>query len=352
MADFVTWNPYSPLNDPSLITQADKEQAASCIQRAWRQSRAGIDLLRKGKTELSRLSHKEFRSLCFKKIRPLLEWGIELPARQTTVIETIKKFQKYRARIQRKLIVPLCTTVGGAGFLPKYRMVKKSKLPPGCQQFGEFHMSPQAQREFSSMTPKPPQTKDELDVLIQQLRKETDLFPWLYRAEGCFARARFLIDFLLLSGISKESLSKQYIFAPQAYRKEGVMKGWDYHVAALVTLQDGTSWVIDPSLSKTALKVEDWVAKQTIRSEKSDIRDHGYIARNRRGKIRKQFSDDYSLVFRAGPYTIISNIDFNSKTLTLNYLGSDEEETLDELALNRAKIEVRWLKHASAKMAG
>lgn len=70
----------------------------------------------------------------------------------------------------------------------------------------------------------------------------------------CFGRAYFANLILQKHGVHRDSIKKIFIYGPM----KGGFFGWNFHVATIVSREDGGFWVMDPSHGKPE-KLEDWL---------------------------------------------------------------------------------------------
>lgn len=189
----------------------------------------------------------------------------------------------------------------------------------------------------------------ELDALVCELRKQTDLFPWSYATEGCCARARVALDLLALSGIPKGAMGMQYVLMPARFRGRGPMHAWDYHVACWVKV-NGSRYIIDPSLDPgRALSVKEWINMQKKSPGLAmSIRDGGFIAPGSSGK--DLYRNDYEcLIFSSGCDSVLSWVDDGGKKFTLKNEPFVVETGVSALAFYRSRIEERLLEKIYCK---
>ena len=145
--------------------------------------------------------------------------------------------------------------IKGSGILPECELKQKDELD-GLIVYQEAYVEPSTQPLFAEGACL---TKDQLDIFVRVLAAKTDIFPWSYKKDGCYARAHIMLSFFILSGIPEKYLSQIVMVHSQTHCK----CNWRYHVAPLVSLEDGTKWVIDPSLDPNqALPVNVWIDAQ------------------------------------------------------------------------------------------
>lgn len=339
-----TRNRFYPLEDKPK----SKEEAAVCIQRAWRRSRAGIDMISLGKDlpVVARMPHSRYKTFCEHYLSPALQKGIALPRRKKDVATSVMFLKIYRKRCQKDQVV-LCTSIWGENGFPVVRMAEKSELPQHGRQIGEIYLSESAQKQFARQSAMSLRDTDELDRIVSALYRLSDIVPWAYREDGCYARARFMNDFLILAGVPKKNLAKQYVFLPQDKQIELENDSyWIYHVAPLITLRDGSSWILDPGLSPDRpLKLKEWFARQKEHPEEPlTILDKGYLhippGKEMFGKVDPK--GKLGMTFTAGPF---SSVDVNDeREYTVIDGASDEEEVLADFADYRAELEKPLLK--------
>lgn len=328
-----TYNPYS------VLREVEEDEAARCIQRNWRNSRSGIDLLQKDRKPLSHLSYENLRTLYRTSLKHNMSKGIQLPGRIDTAKKTIVSFHNLRKCVQKNDYVVICTSIRNS--LPACKIVHKSEISDKYRRVGEIYLSPEAIQDFSAMRAGAPRTREELDRIVQTLAKLVHIVPYGYSKDGCYARARFAVDFMKLCGFHRTNMGKQYVFIPEKFRVAG--KNWVYHVAPVVRLIDGSSWIIDPALfTKRAVSVREWIDKQMEDPKaKMLILNKGYIHPNREGYKPAYYLRNICLTFTTGPYTVIQDIDQKARTFTIDFKASDEEEAFAVLSEYRVKIETQ-----------
>jgi hypothetical protein len=207
--------------------------------------------------------------------------------------------------------------------------------------------------------PKKVPTRSELDSLVRCLASKkalptgdsrSALIPWEYTADACYARAQVVIDLLLLLGIPGANVQKQYVYIPSRF-KNGDAPRWNYHVAVKVTLADGTSWILDPSLAADrALSLEEWIGLQRgSASPKASM-----------PIMHKTFDPEILTDEEFEPLTVDCNEDkcitmalphkfetqFNAVTgqfKITKFEEQDREMDITMLAISRFKIEKEWL---------
>lgn len=239
------------------------EDAARCIQRGWRRSRAGLDLLRKDKRVISEMTHTQFKKFCAQ-VNPLFQRGQKKLHRRKLVDAAFSETITSRVTRQLKAFVPVCTTMQPGKDMTPYRFVTKRErsqyphLEKGC-----INLTKEAEGQYKDMPKTPPRTKEDLDALVKALGAQSDLMLW-DGAEGCYARCQTAIDLLILSGVPKENIRKQYVMLPRHVRNpKAPMCKWSFHTAPLVRLEDGTCWILDPAIAPDkALRLFEWVIPQ------------------------------------------------------------------------------------------
>jgi len=145
--------------------------------------------------------------------------------------------------------------VQGTGKLPECQLKRLDELSSFIF-YKQFYFAPFTK---NLLTDDLLTTKTHLDDFTKILATKTDIFPWSYKDDGCYARANILSSFLMLSGIAEASLSKIVMM----HSAKSCKCVWNYHIAPLVTLEDKTQWVIDPSLdANQALSIDAWILLQ------------------------------------------------------------------------------------------
>lgn len=245
----------------TLIALDAQNVAAAKIQRAWRAT--PFYALRPGQvTKIRSRSFRYFVRQMTPKVKALL--GDERFA--SRIRHALLQAQRARGTHQMRTKQPIFTSCGNAqkGRLPTFTFESQ---PDDVETHSGVVFTKSAFKELTEQDSPFLESKEQLDRIVDALFK-CELFPWDYRKEGCFARANYVIAFLYLMGVSPESVKKQFVVMPHAIQFEGPDKEkivWNYHVAPLVQLKDGSQWVIDPALSKDqALTLREWIEKQHI----------------------------------------------------------------------------------------
>lgn len=97
--------------------------------------------------------------------------------------------------------------------------------------------------------------------MVRNLYQQDERFSWDYINDGCFARAQGAVDYFREQGISEDLIEMQIIAGPRlgTYDKFGEKIQWNYHIAPLLTLENGKRMVVDPSVdSEKALDAWEW----------------------------------------------------------------------------------------------
>lgn len=240
-----------------------EDAAARSFQRGWRRSRAGLELLRKDKEAISQLTHTQFKKFCAL-VNPLFQRGKEKLHRCKMVDTAYSEAIASRVTRQLKAFVPICITMQPEEDSTPYRFVtKKERSQYPSLEKGCINLTKEAERQYKDMPKSPPRTKEDLDILVKGLAAQSDLMLW-NGAEGCYARCQTAIDLLILSGVPKDNIRKQYVMLPRHVRNPKTpMNKWSFHTAPIVRLEDGTSWILDPAIAPDrALRLFEWVIPQ------------------------------------------------------------------------------------------
>lgn len=320
----------------------DKQIAASTILRVFRQSRAGLTLLRTYDKELADLQHSQFQDLWKSTLMPLLRKGARNPVRHEIVSKAMADFILMRNDVHARKIIPLCRSINGKGDLPEFRMIAKSQLPRKPVFLGNCLLTRKCQQQFKEIKKAPLRKKEELDSLVKRLIKQTDLFPWDYTEDGCYSRARLMRDFLRLSGIPATHIRMQYVCIPKKDRAAGVANNWCYHVAPTVKLADGSWWIVDPALVQDqAVSAKAWIELQNrLPSLKNPVSvwDMGLLELNNSGKRKLSYQADECFTFTTRA-DVHMDIFLSSGTIKLSELDSDDWEAGIQLAAYRLLLE-------------
>lgn len=262
------------LTNNSSFSQRE-DQAARCIQRSWRRSRSGLDCLRKSQGILE-MPHVPYLALA-KRLKPLLKRGLNNTARENQIIMGIASFLVKRHLKQRAICLPLFTSAGKGGMARCTFIDPTSNLSSfrSCKD-RYCYMTPQAYLEFLKASKSPPKTKDDLDKLFSLIAEQVNLIPWRHTEDGCDARAQAAINLLILAGIPSASITQLCLVMTRNYRAEGAPKNWGYHIAAVVKLEDGSSWVMDPSLHPSGfVEPEQWIKLQRNNKFNNKVKECG-----------------------------------------------------------------------------
>ena len=115
------------------------------------------------------------------------------------------------------------------------------------------------------------------NILFKALRKgeftstsgEKGRIPFQYPVDGCYARAEAMVRlmdqwevpsqklFAVAAGNSRLRVETPY--APDCFYSSVPSVTWVYHVAPIVTLENGTNLVLDPSVASKPLKIHEWI---------------------------------------------------------------------------------------------
>lgn len=323
----------------SLQPSSREQEAARTIQKRWRRSRAGVALLTKDKDVIAELPHtayNRFRKL----IAPRICQGDQNPYLALDLDHAASEVLQSRVKYQTEHSAVLCTAVPGAGKLPEFRLMKLSELPEDSSSVGRLRLTPEAFKQYQNSRDSAPKDREALNGVVQALAKMNDLFLWKAWTGYCFARARAAIDFLKLCGFQEKDIAKQYVVIPEAYRKEGVMKGWIYHVAPVLLLPDGP-FIIDPVIDpEKALLVHEWIAKQcNPESAAKPINFAGVIQVVPGYETGLTFDQSMTATFATHENTKF-HYDLQKKTFSMStYSASSFDPALRDLTKNRLDAE-------------
>lgn len=340
-----------------IAAQKAKQQdkAARVIQRAWRHSNAGPTFLKKHKDEISLMPHRQLKTLC-STMKPVLQRGSQNPARQQKVQHAIDQIREDRLIHQSDFCLPVCSSLGSERVLPEYELASEWEKPLLERlPHGSIYVTPETLAQLNSAPKSPPKTREDLDALVQEFHKQSNLFPWDYLDDGCYARAQVMIDFLTLCGVPQDKMAKQYVMIPKDYRagfhgSHAPDQTWNYHVAPIITLPDGSRWVIDPSLSKDkAISLDEWISLQ----KRTDSSLPPMESENW-GKLEVDPSDEDSFDFTYDPNKALifhTNIDTSLFSISpdLRFLNmqpldtTNRDKEMERLAEYREELEKSWL---------
>ena len=319
-----------------------RTQAAVCLQKAWRRSREGLTYIKNEIGEIRMMTHTEYSQAC-KKLRPLLRRGRGNAARMRTIENTITVLREFREEYQCSHCVPVITSAKEPGKLPKWEMMSEKQIPDSFPSRGPFRLRPSAERECQTLQKDIPTTKKKLDELVKALQAEKDLLPCQYTRDGCYARAQLIIELLVMSGVPRNAIQKQYVCIPKKHEAFN----WVYHVAPIVTLDDGSKYVIDPSLFDKAVSLGSWIKKQRTSQMVTLIPEDKGMLQAKAGQIRKLTYNPKEKIttFTSDCNTELVHIDplegrINLKTVT----DSTCKYYLDKLAGFRLLLEKDFLK--------
>lgn len=231
-------------------------------------------------------------------------------------------------------LVPVCTSFEGGRF--NIEMLKRSEVSklPGVRQQGDVYITRSAFEQRSQLPSV--KTKEDLDRFVQSLKTTADAIPWEYGSDGCYARAQFIIDMLVLSGFPKEDLFKQYIHIPNT--------GWNYHVAVGVRLNLVDDYIIDPLVeTEQVLTPRDWA--QAFKPKDANIwnvHNHGDVREDGRFGDGSPLEVDKLMMFTAH---IDTYLNVEGRKTIVRQTREDLEENTETLAVYRLKLEVNALRN-------
>lgn len=312
-----------------------KQQAARCIQKAWRRHRAPVNLLRNPDL-ISSIPHRAIKLFTrhLDKASKEKRQNIQYNKDFELAIDSAQRIRKCQ-----KELTPVFISVGQAkkGVLPTCTLTQNIKNSNMKLQNG-IYLTKEAQQEFQKIQKYIPASKKELDDLVQALRKE-DVFPWGYADDGCYARANIMIEYLRLMGIPESNLFKHYVVTSSLSIEddEGNDISWRYHVAPLIRLADGTEWVIDPSLDKLhVLSKSEWVQKQNPQEKRRDL--------GMQNKARFDYPKDECVSFTTNYNLQMDNLNDCLGQVSQSAITSDTmKQQVQVLADYRQELEDRYL---------
>jgi hypothetical protein len=289
------------------------------------------------------MPHRTFGRHCKLRLRPHLYKGLHKKGRRACVEKAVSSFERYREEQQTRRFYPLCTTIK-KGTVPHIQNIAKATVYKTDVKFGHLILSGKAAKTLYQMPKSPPKNKAELNALVQDIARRTDLFPWEYDSSGCEHRARLAIDMLAASGIPLKNLGKQYASLPDNFNGHG----WNFHVAVLVTLADGTSWIVDPTLDpKQALDLRSWITLQRhgmLPKQTMQVIDKSLI-KIANGRPRLMVYDNSKCItFSTDSSSSMEKLSEALGTIKVSKLPIETEEDLRDLAIFRSKLEKTWLK--------
>lgn len=318
--------------------------AARIIQKCWRHSRAGIDHLAKDLQALTVMPHGNYKRHCFRSIRPLLMRGISNPIRRCSVAKAVKNFESSRELWQTQRFIPYCSQQWKEGEIPRCEMITEDQVHSSDRRFGHIYLSADARKALFTIKKSPPKNKQELDALVRQIAALTNVIPWEYLKRGCELRAPFVIDLLVLSGIPIEKIGRQFSILPDRFNGYN----WNYHVAARVTLADGSSWIVDPSFASTkALDVLTWNSRQRrnlLPNEFMLLLNKGSISlpSNKRPRYI-EYNRDTAVTFSTPANCVLQEIFEDTGMLKIAASEANYEDDMRDLAIDRNNLEKSWL---------
>lgn len=183
-----------------------RAEQARRIQRAWRNSLSGIDLLRYDVVDICAMLPSTFYKFSSRWLASRLRQGCHNPSRHEEVSKAITEFGKERHKFQSSIMFPICTALGSDGLLPQVHLVMDPDVTPIHKRIfgGSTYLTPEIFEQYLKMPKSLPKSQEQLDVLVQELCKLTDIIPWSYLKDGCYARAQLTSDFLRLCGMPKK----------------------------------------------------------------------------------------------------------------------------------------------------
>lgn len=320
------------------------------------------DLLKKGTEQLTALSHEKAETF-IKRLNPLIASDSRVDRSRTTVVDNDSSICKRRERANKingavdevfrerweyqGKLYPLCVGISTSG-LPKIELVHLSKLKfdrtVDRLPNGNLYVKTEVLEQLKNLPPLSyPKTKEELDAFVQILAKETrNIVPWGYTTDGCYARGQHVLDLLQLMGMPLNKMEKQYNHVPKEHRKQN----WWYHIAAIVKLQDGTRWVIDPAIFEPneqprALSAKEWVDRQK-KDPNVPIDDRGFVELD----IAIPLSSSECVAYRSSIITKMGERKSDSSPIMCELDSISRDANLTKLGEYRGKLEESHLKKA------
>lgn len=324
--------------------EAEYEQhtAASVIQNAWRHSRHGIEMLHKNNPIYAAMTHKIFQKTCAA-IKPLLQRGIEIPARR----EFLSFYISQVLLARQEYFIPVCKGFNAQNF-PIFTLVKQDEKSNYrfVQETGTY-MTAEAEEHFKTRDKKSLRSKKELDALVRIIRSEINTIPWDSTAEGCSYRAQAVVNYLILCGIPAKDIQKQVVVMPILMRNT-TLPVWRYHTAPIIRLTDGSTWVIDPALVRTrAISLEEWAAHQRSYYVQGGLNllDCGHFGIEQREEVIGHFNPlVQGLAFTTDHNLALVNMDATKVQIDLSEVSEEYLMTMWKyLAAVRSSIEKGWL---------
>lgn len=319
-----------------------REQAARCLQRSWRRSNVGIDCLKKGKESIAELHHGAYMRFV-ERVKPLLKKNrFSRPRRQRVEI-ALNAMKSRRTVVQISRSIPLITSYRSNGSHEFTFLSSSADLSSfSCLKDRFCHLTNHAYGEFAAAPKSPPKTKEDLDRLVRTIGLQTDLIPWGNTSDGCFARGQLTMNLLILAGVPFSSISQQCAIVPRAFRSSGLASEWGFHTAPVVRLEDGSMWVIDPTLSPLfALSPENWIDRQKNIFCTASIKNAGDVS----GISDVRFSPEKEcLLLRISPNQYLNTEGRKSGIILINKLNDFAmKNELEFMAQCRLELEKRVL---------
>lgn len=321
--------------------------AASRIQKGWRQSNIGLSILQNYRTQLVRLPHQKFQHVWRSSLKPLLEMGTANKRRFEKVQHEVRELKELRLKYQKRLCIPLCTSVSRQ-CAPRFRMIAKEQIDPSYRRVGHCFLTPKAYAQHMKIPKYTLKSKADLDDFVSTMSQLSELFIRQYKVDGCGPKASLMCDILAIAGISRKYIAKQVARVPKHLRAKGPASQWSYHIAPLIKLANGTSWVLEP---EKALSLKDWIARQikplSPNDTSSRLVDKGVIRPNAAGQADVNFPDDHCLTFTTGADMHVKDINENQRKIHLDMNGDYVTASLKMLTDQRLLLEQAWLSRFS-----
>lgn len=248
--------------------------------------------------------------------------------------------EQFRAQ-KRKILAAISNlqatreAIGAQNAMPIYSMREEALLP-------DYSMAPLAEYadapKFSGI-PVVAGTNPPLDLELTEefinsaVRSfaEQPLFPWESGDDGCYARAAFMRDQFILSGVPEERIGKVHLVVPKDEK-------WVYHVALAIELDNGDYRIVDPYFNpEHSMPIETWTQHQRL---DDDPRPLESVSVEIGATTLPYKSNQYTLYFT--PHTTIMRVD-KERNLLVFEQENDEIRlgTIERLSEIRTQLDIR-----------
>lgn len=187
-----------------------------------------------------------------------------------------------------------------------------------------LHLIALPNEEIEKNTPLLQPVKDQQDAnTLVKILSQIDELAWDYKDEGCYTRAILACQLLEYTGVPRDHIQKieargSLSWSTKADRVPLRSRQWSSHIAPIVSSENRTCYVIDPSInSERALFVDEWKSLlgsvKTLEQSPSTntLKSIGKDAIDRELELSKASFTGYKRMYT---YRLLSKTPFHSQT--------------------------------------